>query len=57
MLMNPRGYEHEGECFGFNPNTFVETKDWSLHCDPLKKDPNAEKNWFKELLKRACFEL
>ena len=57
VLMNPRGYEFEGECFDFNPNTFVETKDWSVHCDPLKKDPNAEKTWFKELLKRACFEL
>ena len=57
VLMNPRGYEHEGEGLGFNPNTFVETTDWSIQTEPLKKDPQSDRAVFQELLKRSCFEL
>ena len=57
VLMNPRGYEHEGEGLGFNPNTFVDTGDWSLKADPLKRDKDSDNAIFQELLKRSCFEL
>ena len=55
VLMNPRGYEHEGEGLGFNPNMFIETQDWSVQYAPLKN--KQDKIDFQQLAKRACLEL
>jgi len=55
VLMNPRGYEHEGEGYGFTPNTFVDTKDWSL-----QQEERVESGFgklFQQMLKQSCFEL
>ena len=57
VLMNPRGYEFELETLGFNPNTFVETKDWSVQQIPLKISRKDEKIIPQQFLRRTCFEL
>jgi len=58
VLMNPRGYEFELEAWNFNPNTFIETKDWSIHQTPIKVASNKnEQQTFQQILKRACFEI
>ena len=56
--MNPRGYEFEWEAMGFNPNTFVETKDWSIHQTPIKVASNKkQQTTFQQMLKRASLEI
>lgn len=58
VLMNPKGYAFEWEDRGFNPNTFVETKDWSVHQTPVKIASNeSEKKSFQQALKRASLEI
>ena len=56
VLMNPRGYEDRGEAFGFNPNTFVETRDWSIFQAPLKMTEQSRKVP-DSFLRLACLEL
>ena len=56
VLMNPRGYEAYGEGIGFNPNTFVDTKDWSVHQDPVKVCTKKQKDAFlNRLIKQLCY--
>ncbi len=58
ILMNPRGYEGHGESIGFNPNTFVDTKDWSVHQVPLKISIKQQKDAFlKQLIKQMLYSL
>ena len=62
VLMNPQGYAHEGESFNFNPHTFVDTRDWSVHQESNlnnlgKQMEIQDKALFQNMLKRACFEL
>ncbi|MBR6411560.1 MAG: metallophosphoesterase [Alphaproteobacteria bacterium] len=57
VLLNPRGYEHIGQGLGFNPNTFVDTSDWSVRQSPLKTNPKEDKAVMDELLKQACLTL
>ena len=56
VLMNPRGYEAYGEGIGFNPNTFVDTKDWSVRQDPVKVCTKKQKDAFlNRLIKQLCY--
>jgi len=58
VLMNPRGYEFEWEALRFNPNTFVETKDWSIYQAPIKVASNKNRQaTFQQMLKRASLEI
>ena len=54
LLMNPRGYEHEGECYDFTPNTFVETKDWSIQREKVEND---FKKWLKKMIRQSALDL
>lgn len=52
VVMNPRGYEHRGETLGFNPNTFVDTKDWSVRQTPTPNKRLSFKDEIAMLLKK-----
>ena len=54
VLMNPRGYEHEGECYGFTPNVFVDTKNWTVQREKVEND---FKKWLKQAMKQSPFDL
>lgn len=58
VLMNPRGYELDWEARDFTPNTFIETKDWSIHQTPIKVASNKnEQKTFQRILQRASLEI
>lgn len=56
VLMNPRGYESEWEALGFNPNTFIETKDWTMHQIPVRISEKNEKAISQKILRQGCWE-